>query len=106
MYATSWIISAESLLASIPVTLFLWFGGQDMQHILIVGLVFSVLSVVLTLFVPESPKYLYERGKYDELRENLAYIARFNGKSMGEYEILTMEQEDQGNLGVIFRRDI
>ncbi|CAI2364771.1 unnamed protein product [Moneuplotes crassus] len=87
IYAASWVLSADPLLTVIPATIFLMAGGKQLQHFYIAGLVMSVLSFFLTLMVPESPKYLLEKGKYGELRKNLAFMARFNGVSMGEYQI-------------------
>ena len=34
----------------------------------------------LAIFIPESPKYYYAKGRYDEAREVLKIIANFNGK--------------------------
>jgi len=87
IYAASWVLSSDPLITSVPATIFLMAGGKQLQHFYIAGLVMSVLSFFLTLMVPESPKYLLEKGKYGELRKNLAFMARFNGVSMGEYQI-------------------
>ena len=45
---------------------------------------FSILTVVLfcQLLVPESPQYLYANKRFDDCRESLDYIAKFNGKAM------------------------
>jgi len=50
-----------------------------MQHILIMSLAFSVLAIFASFLVPESPRYLYERKYFGELRENLKGIAKING---------------------------
>tara|TARA_B110000285_G_C15015943_1_gene559058 strand:+ start:851 stop:1039 length:189 start_codon:yes stop_codon:yes gene_type:complete len=34
--------------------------------------------VLATIFFPESPKFLYSKQKFEEARESLAYMAKFN----------------------------
>jgi len=34
----------------------------------------------MIVFVPESPKFLYSNGRYNEARNALAIIARYNGQ--------------------------
>lgn len=46
--------------------------------------IFSLIAIFLLLdysliFLTESPQYLYSKGKYDEARASLKYIAEFNG---------------------------
>lgn len=38
----------------------------------------TVISLIIMPNVPESPKYLYEKGKYNEARLSLFAVARFN----------------------------
>jgi hypothetical protein len=40
------------------------------------GIVVTIIGIIC---FPESPTYLHNRQKYDEARESMAYIARFNG---------------------------
>ena len=47
---------------------------------------FALLESIVTLtlismFVPESPKFLYEKGLYSECRNVLNYVAKNNGVS-------------------------
>lgn len=37
------------------------------------------MTIIGIICFPESPTYLHNRQKYDEARESMAYIARFNG---------------------------
>ena len=36
------------------------------------------MLVLATIFFPESPKFLYSKQKFEEARESLAYMAKFN----------------------------
>ena len=45
------------------------------------------------MFVPESPKYLYSKGKYDDARTSIAYIARFNGISKLRADDIVFDKE-------------
>ena len=44
----------------------------------IFGLCFAVLMLVTIFFIPESPKYYYSKGRFNEAREILNQIARHN----------------------------
>lgn len=98
--------SAPIIGTVIPVNLFLIFGGQNLFTIFILGLVFATVVPILSLFIPESPQYLYEKKKFKELRKTMAYIATINGTSMSTYRIkgedlhLT-EHETQGKRIII-----
>jgi hypothetical protein len=37
-----------------------------------------VISILGILILPESPKFLYEKKRFDECREVFKYIAKFN----------------------------
>lgn len=61
---------------------------KDMKIIIYILIgIQSVLIVVVALFVPESPKYLYEKGELVKFRKAMQTIARFNGKHIDIEEI-------------------
>ena len=40
-----------------------------------------VIGIILVaICLPESPKWLYGKGKYDEVKEVLLYVAKMNGR--------------------------
>jgi hypothetical protein len=39
---------------------------------------FAVVATIALFFIPESPKFLYEKRRFDECRKVFNYIARFN----------------------------
>jgi ubiquitin-protein ligase len=41
--------------------------------------IITIITVILTFYVPESPKYMYAHRRYDEVRQILKEIARKNG---------------------------
>jgi len=57
-------------------------------------LVYIIAMTVLTaIYFPESPKYLYSRGRYDELRECFRVIAVMNGVSNFKKETIEFDTE-------------
>ena len=52
------------------------------KHINEIQLTFIIIGVFMSLFilvfVPESPKFLYNKGKYNQARETLRAVATFN----------------------------
>jgi len=40
----------------------------------------TALGLVLSLFLPESPQYLYDQKRFDECRESLSFIEKINAK--------------------------
>jgi len=48
---------------------------------------------VAVFILPESPKYLYSKQLFQETRESLAYIAKFNGHKTDMKYIFATEVE-------------
>jgi len=44
-----------------------------------IGTSFTVVALTFSLFLVESPKFLYTKGRYDEARKALQRVAEFNG---------------------------
>ena len=54
--------------------------SKDWVWFEVFGVGLNAVVVVLILFLPESPKFLYAQKRWSELRESLNLIARVNGK--------------------------
>ncbi len=50
---------------------------------------------VTTLFIPESPKYLFATGQYEKSRQVLAYISRMNGNDASDFDSVRFGQEER-----------
>ena len=50
------------------VALYYILGGRDAELLILVGMALTLYSMVLMIFLPESPKLLYELKKYDACR--------------------------------------
>mmetsp|Transcript_20357 Transcript_20357/g.18026 ORF Transcript_20357/g.18026 Transcript_20357/m.18026 type:complete len:83 (+) Transcript_20357:663-911(+) len=77
-----------------PTSIYLMFGGKDIQQILVLSIVFAALGTILSFFIPESPRYLYERKFYKDLRKNLSFIAKINGTTMEENYLFETESRE------------
>ena len=70
------------------------FISREWLYLQLVYLGLNVASVLAIIIVPESPKYHYSKGRYDDARKGLAFIARFNGVDKSNYCFDT----EQGDL--------
>ena len=62
----------------------------------IVTLLFTfVMLVLVCLFIPESPKCLIASRRFDEARESLAYMAKFNGVNSNDQDFSSVKFQMQ-----------
>ena len=47
-----------------------------------IGLIFQSISIVMMLFMPESPRWLINSGKYEEAEKAFRVIAKYNRKEL------------------------
>ena len=70
-----------------PPTYF-WVVSKNWKYLYLaewLGIGIPVLCLIW--LVPESPKWLYEKGKYERFRKVMDRIAWVNGKRLGEYKL-------------------
>jgi MFS family permease len=94
VFVGSYGYTIDSFLPIITVIIYFAFIGDNWTTIYIVPMVFSIIFVVLAFFIPESPKYLYARKMYSELRKNLDFIAKINKTKMPENYYIDTEYEE------------
>jgi hypothetical protein len=57
----------------------------------IMMVIWTLIAVIIMPNVPESPKFLYEKGDYNEARLSLFSVARFNGVKIKQNIIFDKE---------------
>jgi MFS family permease len=57
---------------------FKWISNNS-TYFLGLGVILNFVTAFICFVIPESPRYLYGRDKFDQCRESLAIIARRNG---------------------------
>ena len=58
-----------------------------------VGVILNVGTAILCLVIPESPRYLFGKERFDQCRESLVIIARRNG--IKDFKPPRFEKEDE-----------
>jgi len=59
-------------------TLYFWKLGKDWFNFVAVGYVICIVTLILSFFVPESPRALFTLGKIEEGKKALDFIAKVN----------------------------
>ena len=61
---------------------FFWLVSRNMDGLLWgLSIIQILVCIVIAWGVPESPKYLFEKGKYTEFNQALIWMAKVNGKN-------------------------
>ena len=76
-----------------------WYGFQ------IFGLVLNTLVVVLVPLLPESPKYLLSKRKYDQARLAILKIARFQRLSNNQLQMVSKLKFEEEFLAELSQKD-
>ena len=63
-------------------TLYFWKVCKDWFYFAAIGWGLNFISAVGSWFLPESPRYLLEKGKIQELEQTMQVIAKVNGKEL------------------------
>ena len=77
-------------------SLFYKFISNDWKYITYFIIPMSTLITIASLFVPESPLFLYEKGEYEKARKLIWNISKINNLSL-QYEFWNFDKEDKLN---------
>ena len=77
-------------------SLFYKFISNDWKYITYFIIPMSTLITIASLFVPESPLFLYEKGEYEKARKLIWNISKINNSSL-QYEFWNFDKEDKLN---------
>ena len=86
--------------ANLTSSIFFYAGGKDWRDLYMLILVCTPLSFMLSFVIPESPRYLYAKHKYGELRQLINKIAKWNGAKLPdnyEFEIVNHGVNESAN---------
>lgn len=90
--------------SAIPIwlTIYYWYISINWVPFHLIGPVLNITALIGLPFIPESPKFLYEKKRYMECYKSLRKMADINGVK-GEkinlfHEILTQQNGDQSIL--------
>ena len=76
LVSTLWLIGEACI--NLNATIIVWFITKDTDLLLFIGLFFSVISTLLQVLLPESPKWLYSKKRYLETYHVLHQMAKIN----------------------------
>ena len=60
-------------------TIYFWKVSRHWIYFCLMGYAFQLASLILLIWVPESPRYLVKVGKLEEARKVFQIIASWNG---------------------------
>lgn len=75
-------LSNDPVIALCTTSFYFLLGGKEWKTVFLPTLVFPIISLLWSFFIPESPRYLYAKKDFPALRKNLKTIAHWNGSSM------------------------
>ena len=79
---------------------YFWKVSRNMDGLIwTLTIVQVVVCIAIALWVPESPKYLFEKGRKEEFNKAIRWIARVNGKSqLNIDEIIQLGQKSDSPI--------
>ncbi len=88
IYISSFYLAGKGAISVMIPAIYFMFGGKNWHIPYGLTLISAPILCILTFFIPESPRYLYERKMYPELRVLIKKFADSNGVRMSqEYDI-------------------
>lgn len=81
VYMGAYSFTLHSCLVVLIVDFYFFMGGKHWEYAYLPALITMSVSTILSLFIPESPRYLYSKNDWFKLKKNLNYIATVNGRT-------------------------
>ena len=81
------VLNFTEVVSIIPASLYFMFISNEWQYFYFVSILISVITFPFVFYIPESPKFLYETKRYDELRITIKNISIANWVIMDEHYI-------------------
>jgi len=96
LMGTAWGVSEAVVF--ITITIYYWKICKDWHWLLVGATIEQVLTIILiTCFLPESPKWLFHQQKWTECYNTFEYMSKINKKKMiNNRQLLIKSQEDEG----------
>ena len=89
------LLFTESSLIYIMCCLYFWKLGKDWFNFIAIGYALSIVTLILSFFIPESPRALFTLGRIEEGKKALDFIAKVNRKPAFDW--------DKIDLAVVYR---
>ena len=83
-------------------TIYFWKISKQWFWYCLIGYIWNVISVVLLVWMPESPRYLVSVGKLNEAKKAFATIAWWNKRELEWDERLYSKSGDCQEKGAVF----
>lgn len=61
------------------ISIYFWFISNQWLYLQYVSVAIIAITVVVLNYMPESPKFLLSVGRYDEAKDVLTWMAKYNG---------------------------
>ena len=89
MYVSAGYAIIDHYLAVILPSIYFRFIGKDYKVIFMIPVIAAPISFLLSLMLPESPQYYYEKRAIDKLKTEFQKISKFNGVNIpSRYEFV------------------
>ena len=85
---------SEGFIPCFAGAIFFLFGYKKWEHLFFFTLMIAPLGLSLSIFLPKSPQYLFDKGKETEAKEVLRNIANFNGYNLPKNYSIIKEEDD------------
>ena len=86
-------VGASSL---IFISFFFPFISKHWEHFVLIAATLTAISLIGLPFLPESPKYLHAKKRFDEARQSLNVIGRYNGMVENDFVLFKQEEDLNG----------